>query len=106
MSITANDILPGLLETAVRLQIMALQEMDEKLFRSTWKLWTHDAYLTESGLWNESALFGGKESERASAFNAMAKAIAALSFIEGGVTVFNTHYEAKRTSGIELVKGT
>jgi len=95
-TITANDILPDLLESAVRLQIMALMEMDAKLFRSTWKMWTHDTYLTESGLWNESALFGGKEGEQASAFNAMAKAVACLAFIPGGVTVFNQHYEATR----------
>ena len=95
-TVTAKDMLPGLLETAVRLQIMALQEMDAKLFKSTWQMWTNDTYITESGLWNESALFGGKEGEQASAFNAMAKAIACLAFVPGGITAFNQHYEAQR----------
>jgi hypothetical protein len=94
-----NDLLPGLLETAVRLQIMALQEMDAKLFRSTWQLWTNDTYLTESGLWNESALFGGKDGERAQAFNAMAKAIACLAFMPGGIRAFNVDFAATRADG-------
>lgn len=41
-------------------------------------------------------LYGGsKKGETARAFNALARGVAALSFVPGGVTVFGLHFEAK-----------
>ena len=44
-------------------------------------------------------LYGSKiKGEAAELFNLLAKAVAALAFVPGGVTVFGTHYEAQFTS--------
>jgi len=96
VTVTVGDILLGLLEAAVRLQIMRLTEMDPATFRTTWDAWTNDAYIASSGLWDEDILFGGLEGNTARAFNTFAKAIASLAFVPGGVTFFNQHYEATR----------
>lgn len=95
--VNADNTLAGMLDIAVRLRILALQEMCEADFKFNWRDWTREEQLAASGLWNEQILFGSKrQGETATAFNAMAKAVAALAFVPGGVTVFNTHYEAKR----------
>jgi len=95
-TVTAGDILPGLLESAVRLRIMELKELDEMVYRAVWRAWVDEGAIDASGLWNESILFVGGKGETAIAFNAMAKAVAALAFVPGGVRVFNQWYEAKR----------
>lgn len=94
---TPDNTLPFLLDAAVRLRIMALQEMCAADFAFHWKDWTNEEQISAAGLWNEQILFGSKkQGATALAFNALAKAVAALAFMPGGVTVFNTHYEATR----------
>jgi hypothetical protein len=96
-TLRVEHALPLFLDTAVRLRILALQEMDEVSFWREWRAWMDDDALTQAGLWNEGILFGGKAGEAATAFNAMAKAVAALAFVPEGVTMFNTQYVATRT---------
>lgn len=96
MTIRADDILPDLLESAARLQILALCAMDAATFAATWHAWTNEAGVTQAGLFDEAALFAGKPGASALAFNTFAKVVAALAFVPGGVTVFNQHYEAQR----------
>jgi hypothetical protein len=96
VTITANDILPGLLEAAIRLHIMRLRKMDDRAFRTTFETWTNDTYIGISGLYDEEVLITTFPGITALAFNTLAKAHAALAFVPGGVTVLNTHYEATR----------
>lgn len=95
-TLRVEKTLPLFLDTAIRLRILQLQEMDEVTFWREWRAWMDDEALTRAGLWNEGILFGGKEGEAATAFNAMARAIAALAFVPEGVTMFNTQYVAER----------
>jgi len=96
VTITANDMLPGLLESAIRLNIMRLQDMDAAAFRTTWETWTNDTFIAVSGLYDEEVLVNVFPDTTRLAFNTLAKAYAALAFVEGGIDVFNQHYEATR----------
>ncbi len=83
------------LATAVPLWILQLQNLDDAVFRVTWRRWLVQAEA--SGVFAESALFAsGKESRPATAFNAMAQAIAALSFLPGGCRLFGQEWISRR----------
>ena len=95
--VRTEDVLSFMLDAAVRLRIEGLKAMNDEAYAWMWREWTNEVHLDNAGLWNEGILFGSnKVGETATAFNAMAKAIAALAFMPGGITVFNQHYEAKR----------
>jgi len=105
--VRTEDTLPFLLEAAVRLRIMDLQAQDDEAFYATWRAWTDPAVLAICGVWDEQILFGGaKRGATAMAFNALAKSLAALAFMPGGVSLFG-HYEAVRGArGVERRGGT
>ena len=96
MTLAANAILPGLLESAIRLQIMALSEMESAAFKATWETWTNNTFIEISGLYDEEVLITVFPGITALSFNTLAKAYAALAFVPGGIDVFNQHYEATR----------
>lgn len=85
------------LATAVPLQIHMLVERGGP---SSWE-WSEAKELGDVlGEKGDLLLFkGGKKGEAAQLFNQMAKAIAVLSFMPGGVTIFGQHYEAYLREG-------
>lgn len=96
-TITAEAILPDMLVAAARLWIARLRELDDATFQATFREWTNEAWAEANGVFSEDVLIlCRKKGDTARAFNALAKMVAALSFVPGGVTVFNTHYEATR----------
>jgi len=96
-TITADAILPDMLLVTARMWIWRLRELDDATFDATFREWTDEAWAEANGVFSEDVLLlSRKKGDTARAFNALAKMIAALSFVPGGVTVFNTHYEATR----------
>lgn len=92
-SIDRTGLLPEMLAIAVPLYIQQLVEKGGPTgddFKEANKL---SAVLGERG---DVLLFGGgKKGEAAEMFNGVARAIACLSFVAGGVTLFGNHWESK-----------
>jgi len=86
-----KELLQATLSVAVPLWIEELRKLPE----STRLQIAHDAaqVIAEKG---DIILYRSKKKgETAAAFNALAKGIAALAFIPGGVRIFDLHFEAK-----------
>lgn len=96
MTIRADDILPLLLAPAVELQIMRLQALPHDAFDALLDQAAHDASIDAPGPLYHEEWWYGERPGTAQAFNDMAKVVALLAFVPGGVTVFNQHYEARR----------
>jgi hypothetical protein len=77
------------------LWIATLESLEaDPLDSPTWRRWRDTA--EEEGIFLERTLYDGSSPQTPQAFNALAKLIAALSFMPGGVHVFGQHWEAKR----------
>lgn len=91
------SLLVTTLQAAVPLWQMRLQDQDWPYFLG--RLAEAQEVLFKS---SEALLgFGGKKGEAADAFNAVAEAIAILSFCPGGIDIFGQHWEGK----LEVEKG-
>jgi hypothetical protein len=91
--VNSHPIIPAL-SCAVPLWIMRLEELSHAERSATIKRWAGNAaeVLERTG---EAILYRTQPGESAEAFNAVAKAIAALSFAPGGVTLFGEHWETQ-----------
>lgn len=84
-------ILKEFLQTAVPLWIMRFKDVPWEDLKLIMK--ESERILEESG---ELAVFAQvKQGQTAKAFNAIARAIAALSFVPGGIEIFGRHFETK-----------
>lgn len=90
-----DSILPGMIDTAILLRILQLTELDDQTFLTRWREWTNEANVESSGLYADPLDTKRHVAGQSAAFNAMAKAIAGLAYMPGGVTMFNQHYEAE-----------
>lgn len=86
-----NVALPMMLEVAVPLYVMELQALPPNLRARTIQEWAaaSEEVLARNG---EAILYRIKD-KTAESFNALARAIAALSFVPGGVEIFGRHWE-------------
>jgi len=84
------------LSAAVPLHILELQAKGGPDADDLKKAWAMSAVLGERG---DVLLFGGgkkgKKGEVAEIFNGLARALAVLSYVPGGVTLFGSHWETK-----------
>ena len=91
-----NDNLSIALATAVPLHILQLQAKGGPDAEDLKKATAMSDVLGERG---DVLLFGGgkkgKKGEVAEIFNGLARALAVLSFVPGGVTLFGSHWETK-----------
>ena len=87
-----NHVLLVALSAAVPLWILELKEKGGPT-REDWN-WLKEAenILTNTG---EAILYRTKKGDTARAFNAVAKAIAILSFVPGGIEIFGSHWESE-----------
>jgi hypothetical protein len=84
-----------LLDLAVPLWILRLQALNDAAFATTWRRWLDDA--EPSGVFSEVLPTGsGAMGQSAAAFNALARCLAALAFVPGGVPFAGRRWEAQR----------
>lgn len=79
---------------AIPLWVLHLQELDDARFWATWRRWVAEANslpVSEAILYPDA-----NHAEAEQHFTAYAKAIAALSFCEGGVPMFGRRWESRR----------
>ncbi len=79
---------------AIPLWVLHLQELDDAAFWTTWRRWVAEANelpVSEAILYPDA-----NPAEAEQHFTAYAKAIAALSFCEGGVPIFGRRWESRR----------
>ena len=89
-----SDLLKSSLETAVPLWIEKLKEKGGPTSEDFSGLSSISDILGSRG---DILLFGnGKKGEAAEQFNMVAKSIAILSFVPGGITLFETHWETNK----------
>ena len=87
------------MSAAVPLHIMRLKEKGGPTAEDMKKAQATSDKLGERG---DVLLYGGgKKGECADLFNQTAAAIAVLAFVPGGVTIFGSHFEAKRDGGLQ-----
>jgi hypothetical protein len=93
MTDQAQELIRLFLDTSVPLRILALQEQGGPTQEDFKRVQSHDQLLGERGnfLWMKSK----KKGETAKVANAVADAIAVLSFVSGGITLFGQHWESK-----------
>jgi len=88
-------IASDMLAVAVPLYIAQLRGLPDKEFQATWQGWIDESTLEAAGVFSEVLPAGaGKPGDAARAFNALAKALAAMSFVPGGVPFGTRRYEA------------
>lgn len=91
----AEELLPGLLATAVMMRLAELQCLDDTTFLQRCTEWREGAEA--AGVFSEDILFRSPTpGATAAAFNGLAKAIASLAFVPAGITMFGEHWEAVR----------
>jgi hypothetical protein len=96
-----SSLLGDTLLVAVPLNMMELERLylygDKEGFLSLWSEWTNPEIVQELGTFSEAILFrsGTEPGDTARAFNALAKAIAAMSYLPGGVRVFGEHWTSE-----------
>ena len=79
---------------AIPLWVLHLQELDDTAFWTTWRRWVAEANelpVSEAILYPDA-----NRAEAEQHFTAYAKAIAALSFCDGGVPIFGRRWESRR----------
>lgn len=79
---------------AIPLWVLHLQELDDARFWATWRRWVAEANelpVSEAILYPDA-----NRAEAEQHFTAYAKAIAALSFCDGGVPIFGRRWESRR----------
>lgn len=91
MPIDTLKLLQEFLQMAVPLWIMRFKGLPWEDLKQVMK--ESETVLEESGELATFAQF--KQGQSAKAFNAIAKAIAALSFVPGGIEIFGRHFETK-----------
>jgi hypothetical protein len=90
-----NELLKGMLGISVPLHIHSLEEKGGPTDEDMKKAKEFSSVLGERG---DILLFGGgKKGECAEMFNRTAQAIAVLAFVPGGISIFGSHFEAKRS---------
>lgn len=88
-------IASDMLDVAVPLYIAQLRGLPDEEFQATWRSWIDDSALEATGVFSEVLpAGGGRPGDAARAFNALAKALAAMSFVPGGVPFGTRRYEA------------
>lgn len=98
-------IASDMLDVAVPRYIAQLRKLPAEDFQTTWQRWIDDSVLEAAGVFSEVLpAGGGKPGDAAQAFNALAKALAAMSFVPGGVPFGTRRYEANPAE--ELEEGT
>lgn len=87
------DLITLFLDTAVPLRVLAIQEQGGPTQEDFKRIQGHTHLLGERGnfLWMKSK----KKGETAKIANAVADAIAVLSFAPGGIDLFNRHWKSK-----------
>lgn len=88
--VTGGQYLPIFLDTAVPLWILRLWQRGGATAADLQRVKSY----SESFFSDESLLYRTKPGQTATAFNKLAEAVAVLSFIPGGVTLFDRHWEA------------
>lgn len=93
MADQAQEFVKLFLDTSVPIRVLALQEQGGPIQEDFKRIQGHDQLLGERGnfLWMKSK----KKGETAKVANAVADAIAVLSFVPGGITLFGQHWESK-----------
>jgi hypothetical protein len=87
----SSTLLPATLALAVPLYIQELKALPPDQFWQQWQEWGDRA--RDDGAFSEAVLYRVK-GESARAFNALARLIAAMAFVPGGVRVFGMHFDA------------
>ena len=92
------------LDIAVPLYIAQLRELPADEFAAIWRRWIDEDELDTAGVFSEILpAGGGKPGDAARAFNALAKAVAALAFAPGGVSFGSREYAAQPSDELEEV---
>lgn len=84
-----------MLDITVELRIFELRRLDGDARHARRMRWILEA--EDAGVFTEGLLVGARArpGEAATAFNALARAIAALAYMPHGVTLFGRHWEVK-----------
>ena len=91
-------LMTTMLDAAVPLYIERLKAMEPGEREIIWRQWIDGA--EDSGVFTEVLpAGGGKPGQAATAFNGLAKALAALAFVPDGVPFGNSTYEANPEGG-------
>ena len=95
-------IASNILDVAVPLYIAQLRALRAEEFQATWQSWIDDSALEAAGVFSEVLpAGGGKPGDAARAFTGLAKALAAMSFVPGGVPFGTRRYEANPADELE-----
>lgn len=89
---TRPGVLIPSLETAVPLWMAHLRSLDETTRAATIRTWQNDAWEPLAHMSDVGMMAGGTKGEAAGWFNHLARAIASMSYAEGGVTCFGRHW--------------
>jgi len=84
------------LDTAVPLRVLALQEQGGPTSEDFKRVSAHSSLLGEHG---DALMFKSKKGLTAKVSNALADSIAVLSFVPGGIELFDEHWESKIPKG-------
>lgn len=71
-----------------------IHDLVERGGPSSWEWSETKEYADVLAYQGDGLMFGGKKGEAATLFNRLAKAVAVLAFMPGGISMFGTHYEA------------
>jgi hypothetical protein len=86
-------LLAEVLNRAVALSIAHLRDLECEPFGPVWQRWIAEA--EGAGVFSEVLVVGSqRKGEVARAVDALARALAALAFVPGGVSFIGRHYEA------------
>lgn len=94
---TALELATGLLEVAVPLWAMQLEQArardGDDGFNALFRQWTDEEWAEQEGVFSEALIYRDREEGKsARAFNALAKMIAAMSYVPGGVPFGNVRW--------------
>ena len=87
--------LPGMLQVGVPIWVFAFRQ--QPWLEVMTKIQEASEFGKELAEHGDVLLYGGKKGEAAKMFNKTARAVALLSFLPGGVTLFGTHWENRHS---------
>lgn len=103
---TRPGVLIPSLEAAVPLWMAQLRDLDESSRATLMRAWRDAAWEPLAHMSDVGMMAGGTTGEAAGWFNHLARAIAVMSYAEGGVTIFGRHWCQDHTRCCnELIQG-